>query len=98
MNIARRLAAAGIAVVAVGGVGASAALAQTSGGTTPVVTPPVPGLHLTPPATPQSDEAATNETDAAVSETVQSDGPGGHQDPSGDVQHGGADQGGADGP
>ena len=96
MNIARRLAAAGIAVVALGGAGATAALAQTSGGTTPVVTPPVPGLHLTPPATPPGDEAATNETDA--SETAQSDGPGGHQDPSGDAQHGGIDQGGADGP
>jgi hypothetical protein len=98
MRIARRLAAAGIAVVALGGAGATAALAQTSGGTAPVVTPPVPRLNLSPPATPQADEAATNETDAAGSETALSDGPGGHQDPSGDVQHGGVDQGGADGP
>jgi hypothetical protein len=98
MTIARKLAAAGIAVIAAGGVGATAALAQTSGGTTAVVTPPVPHLKLTPPATRHGDEAAANETDAAVGETAQSDGPGGHQDPSGDVQHGGVDQGGADGP
>jgi hypothetical protein len=108
MNRTRKLLAIGATVVAFGGVGAVAAVAQTSTSTKPAVvtpapsketdtlqqgdqtTPDVPGAAETPdPSEKPTTSAATAAGEKpATSETeTTNDGPGGHQDPPGAVDH-----------
>jgi hypothetical protein len=96
MNFTRKLLAIGATAIGFGGVGAVAAVAQTSTTTRPAVVTPAPSDHTdtlqqgdqTIPDVPgaaettgPSEKPATSETEAA------NDGTGGHQDPPGNVDH-----------
>jgi hypothetical protein len=108
MNRTRKLLATGATVAAFGGVGAVAAVAQTSTSTKPAVvtpapskdtdtlqqgdqtTPDVPGAAETPDPSekPTTSAVTTSGEKPATSETeTANDGPGGHQDPPGNVDH-----------
>jgi hypothetical protein len=108
MNRTRKLLAIGATVVGFGGVGAVAAVAQTSTSTKPAVvtpapsnetdtlqqgdqtTPDVPGAAEIPDPSekPTTSAATTSGEKPATSETATAnDGPGGHQDPPGNVDH-----------
>jgi hypothetical protein len=99
MRITRRLAAGAVTAAALLGVGGGVVYAQTSTPTSTTTPPTSPAPAAVAPTTPTTESTApeaaepTTPEPAGTEAAQPSDGPGGHADGPGDVQHeGGANE------